>query len=185
MSSTVCVNSTVIEFNWLCEFNCYWWLNMNSINSCLCYCEFIQSLNSFKFASPKLPPIAQKKKSRGKKKTKAASLHMKRRLRGSNCWRNWMLLMKILSLTMPTRKNLQRILERKTRKILLKQLKTRTSTQLFLLLTWSQRQSQPMLIPMAVSTPWYHCHFWRMKLMTTKLNVKHVFSPFIVEGWKT
>jgi hypothetical protein len=46
---------------------------MNSINSCSFLCEFIQYLNSLKFDSPKLPPIAQKKKRRGKKKTKAAN----------------------------------------------------------------------------------------------------------------
>jgi hypothetical protein len=46
---------------------------MNSINSCLFSCEFIQYLNSLKFDSPKLPPIAQKKKRCGKKKTKAAN----------------------------------------------------------------------------------------------------------------
>jgi hypothetical protein len=45
-----------------------------------------------------------------------------------------MLLMKILYLTMQTGKNLQRILERKTRKILLRRLKTETPMQLFLLL---------------------------------------------------
>ncbi len=46
---------------------------MNSINSCLFSCEFILYLNSLKFDSPKLPPIAQKKKRCGKKKTKSAN----------------------------------------------------------------------------------------------------------------
>jgi hypothetical protein len=46
---------------------------MNSINSCSFSCQFIQYLNSLKFDSPKIPPIAQKKKRCGKKKSKAAN----------------------------------------------------------------------------------------------------------------
>jgi hypothetical protein len=54
-----------------------------------------------------------------KRRQKQQILNIKRRFKESDCWRNWMLLMKILSLTMPHRKNLRRLLERKTRMFLL------------------------------------------------------------------
>jgi hypothetical protein len=92
-----------------------------------------------KFDSPKLPPIAQKKKRCGKKKTKAANPTHKEKIK-----RKQMLEIldaadeDFLSLTMQTGMNLRRILERKTGKILLRRLQIETPMRLLLLLTRSQ-----------------------------------------------
>jgi hypothetical protein len=65
-------------------------------------------------------PYPKRRKDVEKRRQKQQVLNTKRRSNESNCWRNQMLLMKILSLTLQTAKNLWRILERTTVKILLR-----------------------------------------------------------------
>jgi hypothetical protein len=83
-----------------------------------------------KFDSPKLPPLAQKKKRCGKKKTKAANPTHKEKIKRKQ------LLEKLDAADedfIPDDANQKE--ERKTGKILMRGLKTKTPKQLFLLLT--------------------------------------------------
>ena len=103
-----------------------------------------------RFDSPKLPPIAQKKKRCGKKKTKAANPTHKEKIKKKQ------MLEKLDAADedfIPDGANQKKPLEnigKKNRKDPPETIADRNSNALFLLLTISQRQSQTMLIPMVV-----------------------------------
>ncbi len=172
MNSIDCMNSTAIDdFIWIqLTHACF---HMNSFNIWIHW-------NLPWLHSPKLPTIAQKKKRCGKKRTKAANPKHKEKIK-----RKWLLekLDAVDEDFIPDNANQKEPLEnirKKNGKILLRGLKRETPTRLFLLLTWSLSQSQIMVLPMAVLTPYYPFHFWWMKWMTRNLNVNHLWLSIIL-----